>query len=67
VASIGDVVNVAARLEQGDQGISGAVLVSESVSRSLGGITAVEDLGLVELRGSRSPRAFSKSHETWAA
>jgi hypothetical protein len=40
------------------------LLVSESVRRSLGGITAVEDLGLVEFKGSRSPRAFSKSHKT---
>lgn len=60
MASIGDIVNVAARLEQGDQGIQARLLVSESVRRSLVGITAVEDLGLVELRGQPQPARVFK-------
>jgi class 3 adenylate cyclase len=36
------------------------LLVSESVRRSLGGITAVEDLGLVEIRGQPQPARVFK-------
>ena len=48
---IGDVVNLASRLEQATKEFHARVLVSESVRRSLDGFTPVEDLGLVQLKG----------------
>ncbi len=49
---IGDVVNLASRIEQATKVFHARLLVSDAVAQSLGGGAAVgEDLGLVELRG----------------
>jgi adenylate cyclase len=57
---IGDVVNLASRLEQATKEFHARLLVSESVRRSLDSITAVEDLGLIELKGQPQPTRVFK-------
>jgi adenylate cyclase len=57
---IGDVVNLASRLEQATKEFHARLLVSESVRRSLNRITTVEDLGLVELKGQPQPSRVFK-------
>ena len=52
---IGDVVNVAARIEAANKQFQSQMLVSEAVKVFLNGEHAVEDLGLVDLKGQRSP------------
>jgi len=47
---IGDVVNLASRIEQATKQYAACLLVSETVAKSLGG-GAGEDMGLVELKG----------------
>jgi adenylate cyclase len=57
---IGDVVNLASRLEQATKEFHARLLISESVRRTLDGIAAVEDLGLVELKGQPQPMRVFK-------
>jgi adenylate cyclase len=58
---IGDVVNLASRLEQATKELHARLLISEAVRRSLdGAITAVEDLGLVPLKGQPAPARIFK-------
>jgi adenylate cyclase len=51
---IGDVVNLASRIEQATKQFKACLLVSEAVVQSLGG-PAGKDLGLVELKGQAQP------------
>ncbi len=51
---IGDVVNLAARIEQATKQFHAELLISEDVAKALDGI-AGEDLGLVELKGQARP------------
>ncbi len=51
---IGDVVNLAARIEQATKQFAAQLLVSEAVHRALDGMGA-EDLGLVDLKGQTHP------------
>jgi adenylate cyclase len=58
---IGDVVNVASRLEQATKELHARLLISEAVRRSLdGAISRVEDLGLVSLKGQPAPARVFK-------
>ena len=53
---IGDVVNMASRLEQATKEFQARLLISEAVRRSLAGaMTGIEDLGPVELKGQPNP------------
>jgi adenylate cyclase len=51
---IGDVVNLASRIEQATKQFQASLLVSEVVMKALGG-PAGTDLGLVELKGQAAP------------
>jgi len=51
---IGDVVNLASRIEQATKQFNASLLVSEAVAKALDG-PAGTDLGLVELKGQTSP------------
>jgi adenylate cyclase len=51
---IGDVVNLAARIEQATKQFHARLIISEDVAHSLGG-SAGEDLGMVELKGQAKP------------
>jgi adenylate cyclase len=54
---IGDVVNLASRIEQANKPLAAQLLVSESVAKVVGaaGEFAGEDMGLVELKGQPQP------------
>jgi adenylate cyclase len=56
---IGDVVNLAARIEQATKTFAAQLLVSEEVFKNLGKVDA-EDLGLVELKGQAKPARLYK-------
>jgi len=51
---IGDVVNLASRIEQATKQFNASLLVSEAVANALGG-PAGTDLGLVEIKGQACP------------
>ncbi|HEY2920458.1 MAG TPA: adenylate/guanylate cyclase domain-containing protein [Candidatus Binatia bacterium] len=58
---IGDVVNLASRLEQATKEFHARLLISEAVRRSLdGAISGVEDLGPVLLKGQPDPARIFK-------
>ena len=58
---IGDVVNLASRLEQATKEFRARLLISEAVRRNLdGAMSGVEDLGLVELKGQPAPARVFK-------
>ena len=58
---IGDVVNMASRLEQATKEFQARLLISEAVRQNLdGAISEVEDLGLVSLKGQPSPARVFK-------
>jgi len=58
---IGDVVNMASRLEQATKEFHARLLISEAVRRSLdGAMTGIEDMGPVELKGQPSPARVFK-------
>ena len=58
---IGDVVNLASRLEQATKDFHARLLISEAVRRSLdAAISGVEDLGPVELKGQTNPAHIFK-------
>lgn len=58
---IGDVVNLASRLEQATKEYRARLLISEAVRRHLDGAVAMaEDLGLVELKGHPQPARVFK-------
>jgi adenylate cyclase len=54
---IGDVVNLASRIEQANKPLASQLLVSEAVAHSIGvdGAFPVEDMGLIELKGQPQP------------
>ncbi len=54
---IGDVVNLASRIEQANKPLSSQLLVSEAVANTVGvnGEFTAEDMGLVELKGQPQP------------
>jgi adenylate cyclase len=52
---IGDVVNLASRLEQATKDVHARLLISESVRHNLGNTIGAEDLGLIELKGQPQP------------
>ncbi len=56
---IGDVVNLAARIEQATKTYQARLLVSEAVYQALSGETG-EDVGLVELKGQAKPTRLYK-------
>jgi len=59
---IGDVVNLASRLEQATKEFQARLLISDALRRHLdGALSNVEDLELVELKGQPIPRGFSNS------
>jgi adenylate cyclase len=58
---IGDIVNVASRLEQATKEFHARLLISEAVRRSLdAAMPGVEDLGLVALKGQPNPARIFK-------
>jgi adenylate cyclase len=58
---IGDVVNLASRLEEATKEFQARLLISEEVRRSLDAAMAgVEDLGLVALKGQPNPARIFK-------
>ena len=58
---VGDVVNVAARLEQATKEFQAQLLISEEVRRCLdAAVPGVEDLGLVALKGQPQPARVFK-------
>jgi adenylate cyclase len=58
---IGDVVNIASRLEQATKEFQARLLISEAVVRSLDtAVPDVEDLGLVALKGQPNPARIFK-------
>jgi adenylate cyclase len=58
---IGDVVNMASRLEQATKDFHARLLISEAVRRSLdGAMSNIEDLGPVALRGQPNPARIFK-------
>jgi len=58
---IGDVVNLASRIEQATKEFHARLLVSEAVQRNLdGAMSGVVDLGLVELKGQPQPARVFK-------
>ena len=59
-AIIGDVVNLASRLEQATKELHARLLISEAVRRNLDATIAAEDLGLVELKGQPAPAQVYK-------
>jgi len=60
-AIIGDVVNLASRLEQATKELHARLLISQAVRRNLDAAMAgVEDLGLVELKGQPQPSRVFK-------
>ena len=54
---IGDVVNLASRIEQANKALSSQLLVSEAVANTAGVMEefSPEDMGLVELKGQPHP------------
>jgi adenylate cyclase len=54
---IGDVVNLASRIEQANKALASQLLVSEAVAHTVGvdGEFPAEDMGLVELKGQPQP------------
>ncbi|MGE5220347.1 MAG: adenylate/guanylate cyclase domain-containing protein [Chloroflexota bacterium] len=60
-AIIGDVVNLASRLEQTTKEFKARLLISEEVHRNLdGAIPGIEDLGAVALKGQLNPARIFK-------
>lgn len=60
-AIIGDMVNLAARIEQATKELKAQLLISEAVRDALGNTTfRLEDLGLVELKGQPQPARIFK-------
>ena len=60
-AIIGDVVNLASRLEQATKEFQARLLISEEVQQNLDrAIPSIEDLGLVELKGQPHPARVFK-------
>ena len=58
---IGDVVNLASRLEQATKDFQARLLISEAVRRSLdAAMSGVEDLGPVPLKGQPNPARIFK-------
>jgi adenylate cyclase len=58
---IGDVVNMAARLEQATKEFHARLLISDDVHRTLDGtMSEVEDLGMIELKGQPVPARVFK-------
>lgn len=58
---IGDVVNLASRLEQATKDFDARLLISEAVKRNLdGNLSAIEDLGAVALKGQPLPARVFK-------
>jgi len=58
---IGDVVNLASRLEQATKEFQARLLISEDVRRSLdGAMSGIEDLGPVALKGQPNPARIFK-------
>ena len=58
---IGDVVNLASRLEQATKEFQAQLLISEAVRRSLDAtMSGIEDLGLVSLKGQPNPARIFK-------
>jgi len=58
---IGDVVNLASRLEQATKEFQARLLISEAVRQSLdGAMSGIEDLGPVELKGQPHPARVFK-------
>lgn len=58
---IGDVVNLASRLEQATKEFQAQLLISEAVRRSLDAtMSGIEDLGPVELKGQPNPARIFK-------
>jgi adenylate cyclase len=58
---IGDVVNLASRLEQATKEFQARLLISDAVRQNLtAAMTRVEDLGLVELKGQPHPARIFK-------
>ena len=58
---IGDVVNLASRLEQATKEFQARLLISEAVRQSLdGAMSGIEDLGSVELKGQPHPARVFK-------
>ena len=58
---IGDVVNLASRLEQATKDFHARLLISEEVRRNLdGAISSIEDLGSVTLKGQPNPAHIFK-------
>jgi adenylate cyclase len=58
---IGDVVNLASRLEQATKEFQARLLISEDVRRSLdGAVSGIEDLGPVALKGQPYPARIFK-------
>lgn len=52
---IGDVVNVAARIEAANKQFNSQMIISENVRVLLNGAALDQDLGLVDLKGQRAP------------
>lgn len=57
---IGDVVNMAARLEQATKEVNACILISEAVRRTLDGKLAAQDLGAIALKGQARPARVYK-------
>jgi adenylate cyclase len=58
---IGDIVNVASRLEQATKEFHAQLLISEAVCRCLdGALSGIEDLGTVTLKGQPNPARIFK-------
>jgi adenylate cyclase len=58
---IGDVVNLASRLEQATKEFHARLLISEAVQQNLdAAVTDVEDFGLIELKGQPTPARVFK-------
>ena len=58
---IGDIVNVASRLEQATKEFHAQLLISEAVRRSLDpAMSGIEDLGPVALKGQPNPARIFK-------
>lgn len=52
---IGDVVNMASRLEQATKDLNARILISDAVRRNLNSQRSIEDLGIVTLKGQSHP------------
>lgn len=57
---IGDVVNLASRIEQATKELQARLLISEAVRRNVNGRHAMEDLGWVDLKGQEHPARLFK-------